>query len=107
MTALTEIFVSKMIGECYRSSATGMLIIKNGSIIKTIHFDKGNIVFASSNLPNEKLAQRLVEWGVLSRDELRETTSSMLKRHMRLGDELVTMKRIDEKIAEKLLYRTF
>jgi curved DNA-binding protein CbpA len=90
------IFVPELLGNHYKKASTGILTLKSGSVIKTIHFDTGHIVFASSNLQSDHLGEKLVKSGLLSEEALRMALELMSRFHLKLGQILVEMKYVRE-----------
>src|SRR5437899_1280023 len=88
MPAPLEIFAPRILGEIYRAFRTGILTLKSGSITKAIYFDAGNMVFASSNLAEERLDERLMEWNSQGSGILRRVGDSS-QPQLRLGQVLV------------------
>lgn len=62
------------------SRRTGLLLLIAGQVQKSIHFRRGEIAFAGSNLPEDRLGQVLYHIGKLSREGLDEA-----ERHLEEG----------------------
>ncbi len=56
---------------------TGILIVFSGQAVKTIYFRKGEIIFASSNLSEDRLGNILYRTGRLSKEQLEEAGKSI------------------------------
>jgi hypothetical protein len=78
------------------SRKTGILVFKNGNIKKGLHVKDGNIVFANSNLPDERLGDMLLQQGRISREDY-ERSVSMLGSKKRQGKILVEIGAITPK----------
>ncbi|MEW6734836.1 MAG: DnaJ domain-containing protein [Acidobacteriota bacterium] len=91
MGSLTEIFVPKVLGECYQACSTGILDLNHASIRKTIHFRNGAIVFATSNLNDEDLGVRLVKWGVIAEESLQHALKLMDQYSLRFKQALIQL----------------
>ncbi len=57
---------------------TGMLVINSADKIKGVYFMKGEIVFASSNQPEERLGYLLYKTGKLSKEQWEEAEKAMV-----------------------------
>ncbi|MEW6732036.1 MAG: DUF4388 domain-containing protein [Acidobacteriota bacterium] len=105
MDTLNMSFVPAMLGYCHKARRTGILTIKNDFATKSVHFESGNIVFAASSLKEERLGERLVEWGVLSSEAL-QTASNIVKQfQLRLGRVLVEANYLREEDLKGLITR--
>lgn len=56
---------------------TGALSISSGEAVKSIYFRKGEIIFASSNLPEDRLGTILYRTGKMSKTQLEEAEKSL------------------------------
>jgi hypothetical protein len=70
--------------------ATGVLTLVSGGARKAIYVRKGRIVFASSNLPNDRLGEILIRQGKISVEEYEESIK-VLSKGKRQGKVLVEM----------------
>jgi hypothetical protein len=75
---------------------TGMLTLKRDRIKKTLYIKEGNVIFASSNLPEERLGDLLVSWGKISQEDY-EKSVAMLGTKKRQGKILVEIGAITPK----------
>jgi hypothetical protein len=105
MSAPVETFVPKILGEYFRTYRTGVLTLKKGSIVKTIYFNSGNIVSAGTNLPDEKLDERLIEWNILNRNTLRRAIDEAQQRGISLSRALLVMNFMSEDKLKELFAR--
>src|SRR5262245_13246455 len=94
MSAPIEIFVPSILGGIYKAFRTGTLTLQSGPITKTVYFDAGNIVFASSNLPEERLDERLLRRDLLNQDMLGRAVDSV--QQLRIGQVLVDPSYLNE-----------
>jgi hypothetical protein len=78
------------------TAKTGVLLVRNGTITKTIHFKKGLVVFATSNLPQERFGEMLLKEGKISQEQF-DAASRQVTRGKRLGKILVEMRSISPK----------
>ncbi len=75
---------------------TGILLVRNGTVTKTLHFKKGLVVFATSNVPEERFGEMLVRSGRISPDQLARA-AAQITRGKRLGKILIEQQSITPK----------
>ncbi|MBI4851903.1 MAG: DUF4388 domain-containing protein [Acidobacteria bacterium] len=110
-----EKFFPQLLGQCYKSCRSGILTIKLASTIKTIHFDIGDIVYATSNIAGERLADNLLEKGILTTESLKQATELSEQYQMRLVEILIkmnfvpesTLREIARQQVVEIVYNTF
>jgi hypothetical protein len=90
---LTDLAVTPISETIYRLAAerrSGDLQVNSGTTAKMVFFDHGRIVFAASNLKEDRLGEALVELGHIT-DEDFARASGLMKadRSLRFGDALV------------------
>ncbi len=78
------------------SRRTGLLTLKNGDIEKALHFNEGNVVFAQSNVPGDRLGDLLLREGRISQQQYEES-AKRLGEGKRQGRILVEMKALGPK----------
>jgi len=78
------------------TSKTGVLVLRNGNITKTLHFKQGVVVFASSNLPEERFGDMLLRENKITQEQFEEA-SRQITRGKRLGKILVELQAISPK----------
>lgn len=78
------------------TAKTGVLLVRNGTITKTVHLKKGVVVFATSNLPEERFGEMLLKEGRISREQF-DAASKLVARGKRLGKILVELQAISPK----------
>jgi hypothetical protein len=85
---LQGIGVPALIRELGRRQSTGRLHLENGSVRRTIFFENGGVVFASSTDPNDRLGEHLLKRGRITLTQL-ETALGQQDTGKRLGTLLV------------------
>jgi len=90
MSELKENFIPQILLDYYFNQRTGILTIKQQSVRKTIHFENGNIVFATSNLETEQLGQYLLSCNLLTLQQLEEV-NKLVQENRRFGKSLVQL----------------
>lgn len=78
------------------SRKTGILVLKNGDTKKALHVKEGNIIFATSNVPEERLGDMLLRQGRIRKEDY-ERSVSMLGSKKRQGKILVELGAITPK----------
>jgi tetratricopeptide (TPR) repeat protein len=85
--SLGEVNVADVIVQPYTSKLTGILRLAQGEIKKSLYFKDGSIVFAHSNLKNDRLGEILLKLGKITQDDF-QIISRLTERGMRLGQVL-------------------
>jgi len=88
---LGEGVLASVLRELYVGRKTGVLRFTQGPARRTIHFVKGSIVHAASEVPEEHLGEVLVRLGRLARADADRASESVLREHKRLGVILMEM----------------
>lgn len=85
---------------------TGVLVFRLDRIKKSLSIKEGNVVFASSNLPNERLGDLLLSWGLISKEQYNMSVAmlSSKKRQGRILVELgaITPKQLWESVQNQI-----
>lgn len=84
------------------SQQTGELGLQKGKVKKVVYFEKGNPVFALSNLVSDRFGQFLVRVGKIDNEQLRKATEQAAGSGRRTGDVLIDMGHLEE--TERLYY---
>lgn len=83
--------------EFFRSShKTGVLTFRKERIKKSLYIKEGNVIFATSNLPEERLGDLLLTWGKISKEDYSKSASQIGPKR-RQGKILVEMGAITPK----------
>jgi hypothetical protein len=88
--SFSEVLLPTLLVEAFHSRFTGMFRAEKESIIKVIYFREGEIAFASSNQPSDRLGEVLIKRGQLSREQL-DLAMSKLEPNVSLGKMLVEL----------------
>ncbi|HXV65243.1 MAG TPA: DUF4388 domain-containing protein, partial [Vicinamibacteria bacterium] len=84
-TPLAEIF-RRIVAE----ERSGDLQVTTPEAIKTVYFDRGFIVFASSNRKSDRLGESMIEAGRISRSEFAAASDVMKASRLKFGKALVS-----------------
>jgi hypothetical protein len=87
---LAELPVPDILQHLRRSQSTGILTLVSGGARKALYFKDGQVVFASSNLPNDRLGELLIREGKITVEEY-DASIRALSKGKRQGRVLVEM----------------
>jgi len=74
-----------------RGTKTGTLEVVSGPVVKKIFIKNGDMIFAASNLIDDRLGERLVKKGRISVEQFNLATQRLLETGEKLGKVLVDM----------------
>jgi len=74
-----------------RGTRTGILEVVSGSAVKKIYIKNGDMIFAASNLIDDRLGERLVKKGRISVEQFNLASQRLLETGEKLGKILVDM----------------
>ncbi|NMB99953.1 MAG: DUF4388 domain-containing protein [Thermoanaerobaculaceae bacterium] len=94
--ALEKVGLPEILDFLSTMSKTGVLLLRNGNVTKTLHFKRGVVVFATSNIPDERFGEMLLREGKITADQFTEA-SKQITRGKRLGKILVEMQALSPK----------
>jgi hypothetical protein len=87
---LTDLPLPDILQHLRLSAATGVLSVVSGGARKALYLKGGRVVFASSNLPNDRLGEILIREGKITVDEY-EASIRAITKGKRQGKVLVEM----------------
>lgn len=87
---LAELPVPDVLQHLRQSKATGVLSLAAGGARKALYLREGRVVFATSNLPNDRLGEILIREGKITPDEY-EASIRAISKGKRQGKVLVEM----------------
>ncbi len=91
-----------LINAFYQSQETGELGVQRGKVKKVVLFEKGQPVFALSNLVTDRFGQFLVRVGKINESHLKQAAATAAVTRRRTGEILVEMGLLKE--TERLYY---
>ncbi len=105
---LSEISLPDVLEYLRNSRKTGVITFKHERIKKSLYIQDGNVIFASSNLPDERLGDLLLTWGWITKESYGRSVA-MLTPKRRQGRILVEMgaispKQLWEGVQEQIRY---
>jgi hypothetical protein len=80
-----------------RSRKTGVLHLMRERVHKSVYIDRGDMIFASSNQQEDRLGDRLLDRGIITREQYDIASELMSKVNMRVGSILVEKGYIEPK----------
>lgn len=87
---LQDIFLPTLLMSLFKDKETGILSIDAFGFTKTMYIKEGNVVFATSKCPDDRLGESLLRRGKITvKDYI--TTSKQIKFGKRLGEILIDM----------------
>lgn len=89
--SLSDIPVPVILFSCYHLGLSGELTLINGDIKKTVYFDQGAIVFASSSKKEERLGEHLLRNSRISAEEFLRATKMVDETGERMGGVLLKL----------------
>ncbi len=63
----------------YRTASTGTLEVRNGSVLKSVYFKDGNIIYASSSLTDERLEEFLLKKRKITPEQYKELNRLLIE----------------------------
>ena len=81
--------LTQILMQLQEEKATGSLILQNHENIKSIYLKDGNIVYATSNLPEDRLGEILLRLGKISPEQFHHSVELLRKTGRQQGAILV------------------
>lgn len=100
---LKDTSVPRLLNAYYEARHHGELKLKQGSILKVVYFEKGRVVYAASNLAQERFGRFCVRRGVLSEARLAEVAAYAQQHGLRTGEALLRQGLLDATRRQQLL----
>ena len=88
---LNEVYLSEILGHLQSIQTTGTLTIEQDHQVKSIYLKDGQIVFASSNLEQDRLGETLLKSGKVSHQQYEKSVEVLKKTGKRQGAVLVEL----------------
>lgn len=92
-----------LLHQLHRKGETGRLVLRRDTLVKTLEFQQGAIIFAASNDRDDRLNQTILKRGMVSLPDLMEATDSSLKGGERLGAVLLSRRKITQEDLERVV----
>ena len=85
--SLSDVNVSDLVVQMFTARKSGILRLSQHEVKKSVYFKDGSIVFAHSNLKNERLGEILLRLGKITEDEFK-SVAGKIQAGTRLGQAL-------------------
>ncbi len=89
--SLADTSVGELIRDVYSSRNTGILHFERDGVSKRIYFKKGNIVFANSDVNDDRLGEFLIRIGQIDRTIFVRASELMRRSNQRMGTALIEL----------------
>jgi hypothetical protein len=86
--SLTTVSLPDILRQIYSDRLTGELVLTRGEEYKQVYFETGNIVFAASNQPQDRIGASLLRQGIIKPDQF-EQVMAQTTEGKRFGQALV------------------
>ncbi|NMO14070.1 response regulator [Pyxidicoccus fallax] len=100
---LKDTSVPRLLNAYYEARHHGELKLKQGSVLKVVYFEGGHIVYAASNLAQERFGRFCVRRGVLNEARLAEVAAYAKEHGLRTGEALLRLGLMDAARRQQLL----
>jgi len=91
---LEDLTLPELLKELSERSFTGVLALLREGIEKTLRFEEGQIVFATTSDPDERMGEMLLARGRITAEQYEKASQAVRERGVRLGEALVEMEAI-------------
>ncbi|MGH9390381.1 MAG: DUF4388 domain-containing protein, partial [Vicinamibacteria bacterium] len=89
--SLASATVAELVREVYSARSTGILHFERDGAGKRIYFKKGNVVFANSDVNDDRLGEFLIRTGEIDRAAFDRVSDLMRKTGQRMGTTLIEL----------------
>ena len=88
---LADLDVASLLGRLLQSRFTGRVQLRRAAADKTVHFEDGRPIFATSNLPHDRMGDLLYREGKITREQQQRARDLVVESGRRMGEILVEM----------------
>lgn len=89
--SLTDFSIADIVLGLQRSGKTGVLHLMNAGVHKSLYVQRGDMIFASSNQPDERLGEFLMSQGIINKEQYDKSVEYMKKTSRRQGSILMEL----------------
>ncbi len=86
---LKDTSIPRLLNAYYESRHSGELKLKQNNALKVIYFEAGRIIYAASNITQERFGRLCVRRGVVTEEKLKEVLAFAKEHNLRAGEALV------------------
>lgn len=87
--SLSASLISELLGSIARDERSGDLIVESGDTLRKVMFDRGFVVFASSNVNELRLGDILLRAGRITPTDLERVLEIVSEENCRIGDAVI------------------
>jgi Domain of unknown function (DUF4388) len=84
---------------------TGELVVYGEDSVRSIYFDSGNVVGATTNVPEERLGETLYRFGVVTREQLEKMVAAASQSGKRVGEAAIDLEFVSSKDIYPMMAR--
>ena len=103
--SLANATVAELIRDVYSARSTGILHFERDGTGKRIYFKKGNVVFANSDVNDDRLGEFLIRTGEIDRTAFDRASELMRKTGQRMGKTLIELEQLSPERLSELVRR--
>jgi hypothetical protein len=86
---LKDTSIPRLLNAYYESRHSGELKLKHNNALKVIYFEAGRLIYAASNITQERFGRLCVRRGVVTEEKLKEVLAFAKEHNLRTGEALV------------------
>ncbi len=91
---LEDLTLPELLQQLHERGFTGVLALLREGVEKTLRFEEGRIVFATTSDPDERMGELLVTRGRITLEQYEKGSQAVRERRVRLGEALVDLEAI-------------
>jgi hypothetical protein len=101
--AFSPVVLTKILKHTADAGRSGALQVASGPSLKTVHFDRGSVRFAASNIRRDRLGESMLAHEFISKEDYALAVLKMKSDRCRFGEALVSMGRLtQEEVTREL-----
>ncbi len=94
--SFSPVVLTRILKRAADEGRSGALQVAAGPSVKTIHFDRGSVRFAASNVRRDRLGESMLAHEFISREDYARAVEKMKDDRCRFGEALVSLGRLTE-----------
>lgn len=95
--AYSPVVLTRILKRTSTEGGSGALHVVSGPSIKSIHFEKGSVRFAASNIRRDRLGECMLAHEFITQDDYLRASERMREERCRFGEALLKLGRLTEK----------
>ena len=101
--SFSPVVLTRILKRTADEGRSGALLVVSGASLKTIHFDRGSVRFAASNIRTDRLGESMLAHEFISREDYELAVEKMKTARCRFGEALVSLGRLTEEEVNREL----